>query len=332
MQQSKSYGSFAGQPPPPEGYYAPMQAYGPHNPPPHNPPFTGGYYQQASIPGQSLARHHPVQYPTPPPAAPSQVQYQYPVSAPYQQPYPSPASNGHSSPSMNSAYSPSSTFTPPWPSQGDTPSPERGRSRAKELHLRSRSPRSAAVRPHERNVSGTDYSDPARNLGKFNAVPETPRIGDQERPWSITLPEDPNEGRQSRRASFQPLQRFVQATSASDSEQRPVPPPKDNLARPSPTVSDIGISSSVEPAQRQGQSSRGPNGHETPSSIRENQTTRSETNQVPDQYKGPVVQKTIAPVELPATADDSSEEVVMSSTAYPGQEWQPAGYEQWMPY
>lgn len=37
-----------------------------------------------------------------------------------------------------------------------------------------------------------------------------------------------------------------------------------------------------------------------------------------------------APVELPVRADDdSSEEIMMSSTAYPGQEWRPLGYSEW---
>ncbi|OJJ48155.1 hypothetical protein ASPZODRAFT_1529667 [Penicilliopsis zonata CBS 506.65] len=39
-----------------------------------------------------------------------------------------------------------------------------------------------------------------------------------------------------------------------------------------------------------------------------------------------------APVELPATADDSSEEIVMTSTAYPGQEWRPSGFSSWEQY
>lgn len=34
------------------------------------------------------------------------------------------------------------------------------------------------------------------------------------------------------------------------------------------------------------------------------------------------------PVELPLTRDDSSEEIVMSPTAYPGQEWTPMHYYQ----
>jgi hypothetical protein len=46
----------------------------------------------------------------------------------------------------------------------------------------------------------------------------------------------------------------------------------------------------------------------------------------------PVIAKNTIPVELPVPNDHDEEEIVMSSTAYPGQEWQPSGFEQWMPY
>lgn len=37
-----------------------------------------------------------------------------------------------------------------------------------------------------------------------------------------------------------------------------------------------------------------------------------------------------APVELPVHRDDDSgEEITMSSTAYPGQEWRPLGFSGW---
>jgi hypothetical protein len=37
-----------------------------------------------------------------------------------------------------------------------------------------------------------------------------------------------------------------------------------------------------------------------------------------------------APVELPVQwDDDSGEEITMSSTAYPGQEWKPLGFSGW---
>ena len=39
-----------------------------------------------------------------------------------------------------------------------------------------------------------------------------------------------------------------------------------------------------------------------------------------------VVNDSAEPVELPITNDDSSEEIVFTSTAYPGQEWRPASF------
>ncbi|KAL1968154.1 hypothetical protein VTN77DRAFT_2285 [Rasamsonia byssochlamydoides] len=317
MQQFKptpmSYGSFLGQPPPPEGYYAPGQDYSPQD------PSFAGYYlptQQTAIPMSNPGYH----YPTPPPQ-PQYQPVQYPVSAPYQQAYPSPLSHTHSTPSLHSAYSPSTTFSPPWSSRGDAPSPDRGRgrSRAEELHMRSRSPRPYPSR-EEQKIPGTDYSDPAHRLGKFNAVPETPRIGDQERPWSISLPEDPDEGRASRPPSLQPLQRAAAAGNGN------------LLSRPADR--DAAMSADPQSHVQQLQQSQGSSTHEPPSSTHENQPTTNDTpNRLPRRYEeGPVIEKTSSPVELPATADDSSEEIVMSSTAYPGQEWHPAGYEHWIPY
>ncbi|KKA22949.1 hypothetical protein T310_3000 [Rasamsonia emersonii CBS 393.64] len=309
-----SNGSFAGQPPPPEGYYAPRPEYSPYD-----PSYIGGYYQQPPIPGPSVAPNPGFYYQAPPPAVPpSQFQYQYPVAAPHQ-PYTSPPSHGHSSPSMHSAHSPAGTFSPPLP-QRDSSSPERGRSRAEELHMRSRSPRTYLGRREEQSSATTDYSDPAHRLGKFNAVPETPRIGDQERPWSITLPEDPDEGISFRRPSYQVLQQRARQAAADDDDDprsRPPVPAKDVPAGGAPR------------SQAQASGSSG----QTSSSANGNQLRSDANSRLPRRYEeGTVIDKTVTPVELPVPGDDSSEEIVMSSTAYPGQEWHPAGYEHWMPY
>lgn len=42
--------------------------------------------------------------------------------------------------------------------------------------------------------------------------------------------------------------------------------------------------------------------------------------------EGRVVTETQSPFELPVRREDSSEEVIMTGTAYPGQEWRPAGF------
>jgi hypothetical protein len=39
-----------------------------------------------------------------------------------------------------------------------------------------------------------------------------------------------------------------------------------------------------------------------------------------------LVNETPEPVELAVTHDDSSEEIIMSPTSYPGQEWTPMNY------
>lgn len=170
--------------------------------------------------------------------------------------------------------------------------------------MRSRSPRTFLERRKEQNAPTTDYSDPAHRLGKFNAVPETPRIGDQERPWSITLPENPDEGISSRRPSYQVLQRARQAADDDDPRSRPPVPEK-----------DLPAGSGAPRSQAQGSS--------------QTQSPATGSSRLPHRYEGPVIDKTVTPVELPVPGDDSSEEIVMSSTAYPGQEWRPAGFSGW---
>lgn len=52
----------------------------------------------------------------------------------------------------------------------------------------------------------------------------------------------------------------------------------------------------------------------------------------PHRDEGRAINETLSPIELPVTKDDSSEEILMTSTAYPGQEWKPAGFGGWEHY
>lgn len=58
---------------------------------------------------------------------------------------------------------------------------------------------------------------------------------------------------------------------------------------------------------------------------REGEEEERETTH-PHRGQGRTVNETQSPVELPVGNDDSSEEIVMTSTAYPGQEWRPTGF------
>ncbi|EZF70335.1 hypothetical protein H105_07392 [Trichophyton soudanense CBS 452.61] len=181
----------------------------------------------------------------------------------------------------------------------------------KDLHFRSRSPLS---RPPDTAASPSlapDTQDLTQRLGTFHtSVPHTPRVGDQETPWTITLPQD--EKHQNPQIPSGTSQ-YVMSTTASPglrhvSSPQPISPPKGSIngsysyfeTRPTPASNS---NSTV------------------PSGVASNGA------RIPEQTRLVHV-ASMEPVELP-TNDDSSEEIVMSSTSYPGQEWQPAYLGQW---
>ena len=137
-----------------------------------------------------------------------------------------------------------------------------------------------------------DYSDPISRLGKFPVVNDTERIGDQSLPFPITLPEDLSNGQLSPRNS----------THVEDDVYIPTQDPASNPA------------------------------HNPAAYIPDPHTTYSSPHPTPNPKDRPIPALNETPIELPTVDDDSDEEIVMSSTAYPGQAWQPAGFEQWMSY
>lgn len=61
----------------------------------------------------------------------------------------------------------------------------------KDLHFRSRSPLSRPPDTADSPSLASDAQNPAQRLGTFHtSVPHTPRVGDQETPWTIALPQD----------------------------------------------------------------------------------------------------------------------------------------------
>ncbi|KAM5446915.1 hypothetical protein MaudCBS49596_006315 [Microsporum audouinii] len=180
----------------------------------------------------------------------------------------------------------------------------------KDLHFRSRSPLSRPPDNTDSSSLFSDTHDPAQRLGTFHSsVPHTPRVGDQETPWTITLPQDEQEppapGTAHHPACTSPGLRRVSCGVAGVSLT--TSPPKGSLngsysyfeTRPTLASHSI-VGPSGEPS----------NGAHHPTQTRLVHVASME------------------PVELPAN-DDSSEEIVMSSTSYPGQEWQPAYLGQW---
>lgn len=249
--------SFQGQPPPPEGYFAPAHSL--------QAPDAGHHLTE-----RSENRH----FRDPLPSPPSQ---QY--TSPYQReqlhrPFPP----RHSSMSPQPA-----TVTPP-PTRKPDP-PTRGRFYADNLRLRSRSPKHFAPHPNEKEIPTSDASNPAYGLGIFRAQPPTSRTGDQERPWNITIPGDANTNRRQSRIARKP-------------------------AGPNPPTVDESSGTSQAPSEP---------------------PTQAETTH-PHRGEARAINEAQSPIELPVTKDDSSDEILMTSTAYPGQEWKPAGFGGWENY
>lgn len=200
------------------------------------------------------------------------------------------------------------------------------RSHTQNLHMRSRSPRAHPPRPQE-YIDPTDGpNDPASNLGTFySVVPATPRVGDQERPWNITLPDDGRRSVDQRPLSYIPeklnnrARRQEQTRPPSVGKPSvnspvedfpPTPPPKDSDYAPAPFPKS-------ETHTRGASRTRGRSLVVVPPAGEHRDDTP--TRNVGDDCLA----------ELPVNGDTSDEEVVMSSTAYPGQEWQPSNYGHW---
>ncbi|CRG91285.1 Serine-rich adhesin for platelets [Talaromyces islandicus] len=287
-----------GLPPPPGGYYAPsppMDALQYPGYPPH--PDTVGTYQPTYEQSYPTKTAHTFYAPE---ERHSRSSHSYSVGSPV---------SGSGSMGWHDASSPPE---------------ERGRNRAQDLRLRSRSPRSQPIRPADRYNHNVNYSDPIYHLGKFHAVTETPRIGDQSTPFPITLPDGMDRDQLSPRNSIQP-EHLADIEKAVN--------PGLGLRPPGTTVQSVANYSTRDQASsRNPLALHMPQQHQYMPSPNESQiavypsenTQRGDRDQYYDDRS--VVTKNVVPVELPVPRDDSSEEVVMSSTAYPGQEWQPSGY------
>ncbi|EGE02717.1 hypothetical protein TEQG_08613 [Trichophyton equinum CBS 127.97] len=182
----------------------------------------------------------------------------------------------------------------------------------KDLHFRSRSPLSRPPDTADSPSLASDTQNPAQRLGTFHtSVPHTLRVGDQETPWTIALPQDEKHQNPQIPSSISPQYTMSTTTSPGSrhvSSPQPISPPKGSLngsysyfeTRPTPASTSNSTVLSGD---------------------------ASNDTRVPEQTRLVHV-ASMEPVELP-TNDDSSEEIVMSSTSYPGQEWQPAYLGQW---
>lgn len=190
--------------------------------------------------------------------------------------------------------------------------------------MRSRSPRAHPPRTQEFIDPEDDPNDPATNLGTFySVVPATPRVGDQERPWNITLPNDGRRSVDQRPLSYIPQKLNNRARHQEHEQSQPSPveessvnPPAED-APPLPPPKDSGHAPAPATHTRDAFRARGPSLVVVPPAG-EHRDVAPARNVGGD-----------CPVELPASGDTSDDEIVMSSTAYPGQEWQPSNLGHW---
>ncbi|KAL2000645.1 hypothetical protein VTN02DRAFT_2798 [Thermoascus thermophilus] len=314
---TENHRTFSGQPPPPEGYYAPARPSSLHS-----GAFTGdhrlsqqvisdskqnldgsaGFRSSYTLPVGQRPTQHQSQAPPPPQSPYQQVQSQQQVFA-----------TRHVSQPVYLSPPPSGTISPPHPVLKEHPVAQHRRSDTQDSNVRLPSPRSQPPNLAEQTIPSSDHSDPAYRLGTFHTVPQTTRIGDQEKPWSISLPGDAEE--MSRTAH--PQNRHVRHSSQ--------PPRFYQSLRDSGVPAGYGATS-PSTGPREVSFTPEPKPDKNPSADHHRDVPRSGH---PHRDEATVINKSEAPVELPVRADDSSEEIVMTSTAYPGQEWRPAGFSRW---
>lgn len=177
------------------------------------------------------------------------------------------------------------------------------RAHTADLHIRSRSP--ISYQP-DANLSSAiaaadNNSKPASHLGMFHSTAgDISRDGGQQRPWNVSMPRDQTESGVDPTRYPLPRSNMMSPVNPAAADMPPPPPPKIPLQ-----MNDIRETTPAPPSVN-----TAPRAVELPAPNNSNNNTE------------------VQPAELP-THDDSSEEIVMSSTAYPGQEWQPAYLGHW---
>ncbi|KAL4970147.1 uncharacterized protein BDV14DRAFT_187037 [Aspergillus stella-maris] len=204
--------------------------------------------------------------------------------------------------------------------------PSRGRSEertyAQDLHLRSRSPKAFAPRPEERTLPKHDTTDPAYRLGAFRSSnPRTSRSGDQELPWKITIPgeehTEPTTTTSTSASWRQETEEILNVTRLPTYQE-------DEEEYGPPALAQQLLDEKRRPPLSEHPAMLAPTSHPNPN------LNLNFTSKHPHRSGARTVNAVDAPVELPVRTDDnSSEEIMMSSTAYPGQEWRPLGFSEW---
>ncbi|GIJ87395.1 hypothetical protein Asppvi_006301 [Aspergillus pseudoviridinutans] len=332
----ESQTSFEGQHPPPEGYFAP-ESFSRFR---RSPRASKSSQQLAAAASASLSQQPdsrlapPDRLPSPagsfsysgrvspqsppPPAPPPHLQLYY-----QQQPMTLPPSPHHSQ--LSPQLSPPPHLTSPIPQAIPRTPPSRGRSvdraYAQDLHLRSRSPKTFPPRPEERSYPSTDTSDPANNLGTFRSNPRTSRIGDQELPWKLTLPSDSDEEHAAGATATEGERSWLESTTQRLLQSSRLPTyEEDSEVHGQPQ----------QPVVPDEKAATDQSGDQNREQVQGQDQAQAQSQHHPHRGEARAVNADDAPVELPVQwDDDSGEEITMSSTAYPGQEWRPLGFSGW---
>ncbi|PKX91787.1 uncharacterized protein P174DRAFT_443767 [Aspergillus novofumigatus IBT 16806] len=294
----ESQTSFDGQHPPPEGYFAP-ESFSRFR---RSPRASKSSQQLASAAAGSLS-HQPDSRLAPPDRLPSPAgSFSY-SGRPHH-----PQLSPQLSPQFSPQFSPPPHLTSPIPQAIPRTPPSRGRS-----------PQYLPPRPEERSYPSTDTSDPANNLGTFRSNPRTSRIGDQELPWKLTLPSDSDEehaaGAGAASAAREGEGSWLESTTQRLLQSSRLPTyEEDSEVHGQPQRSVVADEKAA--ADQNGDQSR--------------EQVQGQSQRHPHRGEARAINPDDAPVELPVQwDDDSGEEITMSSTAYPGQEWKPLGFSGW---
>ena len=180
-------------------------------------------------------------------------------------------------------------------------------SHAIDLHKRSRSPRNGRPASEVIEEGLLNTNDPASRLGTFAeaksaTTPRNPGAFDQEKPWQVGLPG--REESEKKRRSRQMIEKG-EVNGSTNVNGGPVQQPH-------------------QQSQQQVQ----------PQTVADRMIAQGSPRQVASKGSSNAAKNAVPVAELPgskAPGDDSEDEIVMSSTAYPGQAWMPdmGGYGHW---
>jgi hypothetical protein len=233
--------------------------------------------------------------------------------------------------------------------QGASPS---GVSHAIDLHKRSRSPRNGRTIPEDERIEEIDRNDPASQLGTFSkSAGKSPRGGgadssEQEAPWRIGLPGNGEEDEDKRNTILERVQEQKQERDQPRDQPRGQELEQEQERERAqqdesyPTIkNENGNSSPAKSGKKNEEETENANPPNSKDDGRKREQAQLEPKptvaekvmgvQLPlKQTTGNAMQK--SPVELPGSKapgdHDSDDEIVMSSTAYPGQEWAPESW------